>query len=342
MDITTRFRSVDKWLQNCVSDNNRSHMFCSQRSIIEGYPSRLLKIDKAEISGEVQLVDTKVWSDPKPEYTTLSHCWGSPDGPRPLETRIKNLREHETNIPMKSLPKTFRDAIEITLLVHQEFLWIDSLCIIQDDKSDWEHEAALMAAIYGNSFLTIAATSSVDCEGGCGLEPWSLKVIEATTTFPFRYDYRYQGGSRFDVKLKRSEPLERLWMSGTNMTSRPPLHTRGWVLQEAHLSRRILHMVTRQMVWQCQEEFDHEDNSVLFDGNHVPIPLKDVGFQWHRVDRDDLLGLHTNTEDNGLWWTTVKNYSQMAFTYPGDRLPAFSGIIQFRAAIFNDIPLLGL
>jgi hypothetical protein len=81
---------------------------------------------------------------------------------------------------MSALPKTFRDAVKITHRVGKRFLWIDSLAIIQDDTKDWEFEAAQMAAIYENSFLTIAATTSENCEGGCDLDPWELHIIEGT------------------------------------------------------------------------------------------------------------------------------------------------------------------
>lgn len=339
MDTTTRFGSVDKWLQNCVSGSNGSHKACSQPSIVEGYPSRLLELDKVEISGNVQLVDTRVWSDLKPEYTTLSHCWGSPDGPRPLETRAENLRDHETGIPMESLPKTFRDAIEINLRLHRNYLWIDSLCIVQDDNSDWEREADLMAAIYGNSFFTIAATSSVDCEGGCDLEPWSLKIVEATSTCTSSHHIWYQAGARFHFKLKRSEPLHRLWVDTTRSTKRPPLHTRGWVLQEMILSPRILHMMTRQMIWQCRKVFDHEENSEGVLDDDVPSSLTSSGFLWNQYQEASYLDDH---EASKIWWEIVENYSQMMFTYPADKLPALAGIVQFQAASRNDKPLLGL
>jgi len=65
------------------------------------------------------------------------------------------------------LPSTFQDAVRITKSLQVRYLWIDSLCIIQDDFSDWEREASLMGNVYANSFLTIAASSSTDDSSGC-------------------------------------------------------------------------------------------------------------------------------------------------------------------------------
>jgi hypothetical protein len=70
-------------------------------------------------------------------------------------------------IPVAELPLTFQDAVNITRALSQHLLWIDSLCIIQDDQADWERESARMASVYQNAFLTIAATSSHDSKGGC-------------------------------------------------------------------------------------------------------------------------------------------------------------------------------
>jgi hypothetical protein len=327
VDFPTRFDSVDAWLQKCVSERKGAHQSCSRRIIIEGYPTRLLKLDEVETSGKVQLVDTKVLSDPKPNYITLSHCWGPPNGPRPQETRKANLEAHATGIPMESLPRTFRDTVRIALRLHQKFLWIDSLCIIQDDKADWEYEANIMAAIYGNSLLTIAATSSINCESGCNLERRSSRTIEGTATSVPGSFPNYRTGFDFNFKLKRNEGLQLLWQG------RPPLHTRGWVMQEALLSPRILHMATQQMIWQCREEFAGEDIDGL-SANRTASHLQESGFLWQQNRR-----LRHGWE---FWWKIAEQYAQMKFTYQSDRLPALAGIIQLQAARLADKPLLGL
>lgn len=69
-------------------------------------------------------------------------------------------------IPWELLPTTFRDAIQVTKGLGIRYLWIDSLCIIQDDDVDWKEESSKMASIYQNSFLTICATAAPDDEAG--------------------------------------------------------------------------------------------------------------------------------------------------------------------------------
>lgn len=63
-------------------------------------------------------------------------------------------------IPWDKLPSTFQDAITVTRRLGIAYIWIDSLCIVQDDAQDWEREAAKMALIFESAYLTIAATAA--------------------------------------------------------------------------------------------------------------------------------------------------------------------------------------
>src|ERR1700744_2598321 len=96
-------------------------------------------------------------------YVCLSHCWG---GLQPLKTTKENLSSHLHSIPPQSIPKTYQDAIELTRLLGIKYLWIDSLCIIQDSTEDWGKESASMCAVYENCDIVIAATSAKDATEG--------------------------------------------------------------------------------------------------------------------------------------------------------------------------------
>lgn len=65
------------------------------------------------------------------------------------------------------MPKTFIDAIIVTRYLGLRYIWIDSLCICQDDDQDWARESARMCDVYSNAHLVIAANRSPDCTGGC-------------------------------------------------------------------------------------------------------------------------------------------------------------------------------
>ena len=95
---------------------------------------------------------------------TLSHCWGTS---RRLMATKETLKDLQGGVAVSSLPETFRDAIVITRRLGIRYLWIDYLCIIQDDPQDWEREASKMADVYRNSYLTISAAASADSSSGC-------------------------------------------------------------------------------------------------------------------------------------------------------------------------------
>lgn len=91
-------------------------------------------------------------------FVALSHRWGTKhDGYKSLTTTSANFHAHCHGIPLESLPKTFRDAVLITRELGLRFIWIDSLCIIQNSNEDWDFEASRMAQVYNNAYLTLAA-----------------------------------------------------------------------------------------------------------------------------------------------------------------------------------------
>jgi len=88
-------------------------------------------------------------------YVCLSHCWDSVSS---LQTTITaTLAARECGIELSTLPQTFRDAIKITRSTGLKYIWIDTLCILQDSKEDWAEESAKMGTYYGSSWLTIGA-----------------------------------------------------------------------------------------------------------------------------------------------------------------------------------------
>jgi hypothetical protein len=80
------------------------------------------------------------------------------------QTTLTTYTRRTREIKWEELPRIFQDAITITRRVGLRHVWIDSLCIVQDDIKDWQEQSAQMASIYAGSFITIAATSSNDSD----------------------------------------------------------------------------------------------------------------------------------------------------------------------------------
>ncbi|KAH8900567.1 HET-domain-containing protein, partial [Thozetella sp. PMI_491] len=169
-------------------------------------PRRLLDVG-SEIE-PVQLVDATT----QVPYIALSHCWGKK---HLLRTTQETLDSMAGEVPFQNLSPTFQHSVQLTRALGIRHLWIDSLCIVQDDPADWEAEAAKMAAIYTNAILVLSASAASDGEGG---------FINHSIQSPPRM---------------RQRSL--------------PLFDRAWAYQERLLATRILHFATGEMVWECKE-----------------------------------------------------------------------------------------
>lgn len=141
-----------KYMDDCT----KRHPICSS-NIPTVQPTRIIDVGLDAILQNIFLTTLQ---DDRAQYVTLSHCWG--DTSTILTTTKDTIEQRRRNIPFSELPRTFQDAVQITRALGLRYLWIDSLCIIQDDKDDWQFESAKMAEIYLGSCLTIAATASVD------------------------------------------------------------------------------------------------------------------------------------------------------------------------------------
>jgi Heterokaryon incompatibility protein (HET) len=174
------------------------------------------------------------------QYICLSHCWGSY---RPLKLEKATLEVFKSRISWNSLPLTFQDAISFARKLGVKYIWIDSLCIIQDDGDNRERESANMAAIYHGSLLTLAATraesSSVGMFARIPLEFEEHELISGTglNGVPYSIFVQVDHGHQED-----SIPVKE-----------HPLLTRAWVLQERLPSSRVLHFGHFELLWECAE-----------------------------------------------------------------------------------------
>lgn len=151
---------MKSWVTNCI----KNHPKCrnNAQSFI---PTRLLDVNAFADTDDIQLVSLDLKHCPV-RYVALSHCWGT-SMQLPITTSMCTLTDRMKRINYSDLSCTFQDAVRLTRQLDQRYLWIDSLCIIQDYKDDWLNEAASMAAVYSNSIFTIFALSSSTSAGGC-------------------------------------------------------------------------------------------------------------------------------------------------------------------------------
>jgi len=284
-------------------------------------PNRLLDLHTSDGTGnnsDIKLVVTE-GLDASTKYVILSHCWGPPSVDPPLKTTLPLVDEFLATIPFKSLPKNYRDAVMMARILDIRYLWIDSLCIIQDDPRDWEMESANMASYYQGSYLTIAAGASADCHGGfCrDLDQSPLFRVFAPGNSSRRIAVRETAARENSLRYPEDKKI--------------PLLRRGWVLQEQVLSPRTVFCTDNHLFWQCHSLFTSEDGAVHMPGLHS---LGDV------FSPEFDLSNKNNAQE--LWQQWIKDYSHRELTYPTDRAPAIAGLVEFYQSETGHTPLLGL
>lgn len=244
------------WFADCV----HLHRECNHWS--EGYslPSRVIDVGPEDGSQQPFLYMPD--SSHLGLYLCLSHRWG---GAKVLQTlmgdpvgtpngRKGTFSQFQSAIPIESMPKTFRDAVQVTRALSFRYIWIDSLCIVQDRPSDWEAEAKKMGGYYRNACLTIVAGSAVSADSGlffpnthpavpCHIGSVSLEVPNC----------RHHGAEPHTFPLFAREP--RMARSGFSFGAKPayPLDERAWVMQEEVLSARSLIFTTEGLYWECTQ-----------------------------------------------------------------------------------------
>lgn len=284
---------------SCTDFVNNQLSICAQHEdcgpqAATDLPKRLVQIDPK--------ID-KVWlvtnEGATGQYAALSYCWGTAQGV--LKTTTENLPVHQNDIPWDQVPKTIRDAIIISRTIGIFYLWIDSLCIIQNDKDDWETEAAKMGDYYSNALLTIGASSAASATEGMFAERelW----YPATTTI-----YVDQSGRNHDLLVQR-----RPYLASFEASEMGPIGTRGWTVQENALSRRMVHFTKIGLFWECRQAVVSENGHPILQnaGDVSLIRQFQQEFEW-----DFALS----------WHTFVEMYTLRSLTYIKDQLPAIAGI----------------
>ena len=159
---------------------------------------------------------------------------------------------------MQELSKTFQDAVWLTRQLGIKYLWIDSLCITQDDADDWKRGAATMYYLYAAAYLTIAASHGVDGSTGIlyegGIPP---RMLEVEQRGPDRQAAMATMVLMPEVHYSKSNRVHQLYGSDEEITNPSftdnGLLARVWAFQERALSTRIVHFTTEELVWECKE-----------------------------------------------------------------------------------------
>lgn len=307
---STNHRFLLQHLEDCKSN----HQQCNKDfygelrgpNYVPQLPTRVLSVG-TETDGHLQLLE----QNPNPagslhhgHYIALSHCWGPPEK-HSITTTTENINRHRQSISFNDLSKTFQDAVTITRKLGIQYLWIDSLCIIQDNKEDWASEAPTMGSVYEEAYLTICATGAADGTEGCFAvaEQESAELIVPG-----------ENSVRWIYMHERSE---------NDILG--PLQTRAWITQEWILSRRQIHYCRGRLAW-CYDEIQEYD-----DGSRFKVVLR-INSDMNQSICEELPDI--SDEDSRLekveavWKLIVQEFTERNLTEVTDKLVAIRGLIR--------------
>ena len=319
---TCNIKLVKQWIDDCI----QNHARCGD-PYAGLLPTRVIDVGSDTIEPRIHVTKSEIG-----QYVALSHCWGTIQANESrLMTLKRSLAQHQDGIPFDSFPKTFQDAMIFTRLLGLKYLWVDSLCIVQDDSDDWAKESATIGGIYANSFVTIAADKAAGPNEGCFQAEDDFKKRRYGIEFRDNIGRPNFVYVRQRAITQQNPTLETMTCYADDASSK--LESRGWTLQEQLLSPRIVHFSETEMTWECNTQNVCECGNVLgsstLKNNHVgpeSIHTKNAAYVVRWLN----------------WQKVVTQYSRRILTYSTDRLPAISGIAATMQATDGSDYLAGL
>ncbi|KAF8852312.1 HET-domain-containing protein [Acephala macrosclerotiorum] len=289
------FRLICGWLSLCIRDH---HCYQGEHKF---FPTRVI-----DVSGSIPRLRVSHGIDEP--YMTLSHCWGSA---QPLVTKAATLENRLREIPLQSLPEMFQDAVFITRRLKIKYLWIDSLCIIQDSEEDWAREASKMGDVYRYAYLTIVILDSTDCH---------QRILSPRKTSPAK-----------DIVVE--ELKSPVLGDKQAVFKQSPLCHRAWALQERLLSPRVLFYSKGEIFWECLACTVREGSPRV--KTYRPSEYSYTSYECPDVKNCLILPRGESPSmplsPPSYWHIIVVEYTRCYLTKPTDKLPALSGL----ASIFQ-------
>lgn len=303
-----------QWMESCCQLHEKCRIKQS-----DWLPTRLLDI----VDDRIRIVLSSE-ALPNAKYATLSHCWGNVENIKLTKSTFESLRK---GVNISQLPLSFRHAVKVARTLNLRYLWIDSLCIIQGDDSDWLREALLMYRVYAESHVTIAATAAKHSgDGLCFTRDPDIEFLPVKVTLPDTS--RWTGGVSKTYVVNDSFYINEL-------LDQEPLIKRGWVVQERFLAPRVIHFGSKQLVWECREKFLcerhplglpsslHGDDFVIYKGAFCDDQILDSAYHHY-------------------WDQLVRTYTRCSLTKSSDKTVALSGIVRYVQAKIRDEYIAGM
>lgn len=286
-------------------------------------PTRTLRLDPR--TGCLKLQQSSVVEP----YAALTYCWG---GDQPHKLTRSNQQDYEIGIDIQRLPATIQDTIRVAADLGISHVWIDSMCIVQDDPTNVAMEIAKMPEVYGHAAVTISASRASRVVDGFLEDIDSRQFL----TESFQLRYKCPNGSIGSTYLIGIPERSSLFSD---------LYRRGWTLQERCLSPRLLDYGKLQMRWVC----DSSKNQAWSINGWKPNE------EWPSGNYDVMREVKASLRSDGggdiggdkmwilaKWGQLVETYTDRDLTVTTDRILAISALAQEFGDVLYDEYLAGI
>lgn len=307
---------VRYWLRRC----NEYHEHCH---INRSHGRKDMEIRLIDVVDECVVPGTLAH-----RYFALSYVWGGIARLRATKDNIASLeRKHSLQARSGSLPRTVRDAMTFVANLEQRYLWVDSLCIVQDDQNEKHSQISNMHEIYSAAYATIVQHSGCDANAGLpGVRPGSRSLLATKT---------HVGNAIIMAKANYETP---------KVLSSSVHSTRGWTHQEVILSNRCLHFFNKHLTFVCGEEWAQDWNTEYKDQDpstevaHTDLTQVSAHMLWQM---NPLSFARVASGRGFAWWDAetlewlqyfeiyariVAEFTTRELSFEADTLPAFYGL----------------
>ncbi|KAH7124437.1 heterokaryon incompatibility protein-domain-containing protein [Dactylonectria macrodidyma] len=308
------------WMKRHL-DNCRRHHPCRRLREVHhslAMPSRLINVG----SSSDPLVHISATRLPMMEcYAIASYAWGS-GVIHAIKTTTSNLQQRMVEgIQLSEMPKTIQDLVQVTRLLGLEYLWVDCLCVVQDDDDEITQEMGRMANYYQRTEILLSAATAEHSDEGFLKVRHADQVYGAIFEIPYRLDLN--GEDEQGAVLLCEKPLY-------NNSKEEPLHKRIWTHQEHILASRVLSFGSKQVRWECRR-------GIAVDGGSCWSPVDDPAVAEACISSGSLKPAeyargYKLQEILDSWTETVEAYSSRDYTNKSDRLPAFAAMTSLLAS----------
>ncbi|KAI2467405.1 HET-domain-containing protein [Annulohypoxylon bovei var. microspora] len=305
----------------------------------EFYPTRLIYVGSRD-SDTCHLVvtDSDLLRGQQARYAALSYCWGPPeDAKSQFKTERATLRDRISGFKLATTSPIMQDAVEVCRSLDIPYIWVDAVCIVQDDRPDWEREAAQMTSVYRNACLTICTPTAASCR-----EAFLGPRVSAKVAFRSQISDRVVGsynirpcGAVINVQVAEGDYES---LDNSAASPRSSWWRRGWTFQELALSTRVLlfgvklHLVFEDRFWS-------EGDAALTEAVEDGPAAAGMGGTFAVIS---VAGALESREDEGMWMAMVEQYTERQLTFESDRLPAMGGLARLAVLGRGDEYLAGI